>query len=335
MQHLSRPTRQWARAFLQQTNSSTVASGAEVTAVLCADAKCYLSNLFGGGRRSGIDGGRRGIHGSGFSLQAVGRGGAREDDDKDKDAEDEDVDEKPKGRKGKVTEVKDEDWQNEPMDYVFAGVPPDVKAACLSDASKEKMWKAYNDSPGPEMIDKLAETYRIRKQRVHAILWLKDLEKEAVKQGKTLAEDIEQSFEQIHGSYDKADNEHHSMLPSTKPDFSVQPEGWHGSVKAADQTMDEASAKEEKMMVEEFVQRMNFNKMQMAGIIKTDNTSRQRPAGGWSYLVEELGEEGKRGRRGGRRFIAQPDGSHRGLNDLEKVFLKRESVRPRRRLTPK
>ncbi|CAM6084491.1 unnamed protein product [Calypogeia fissa] len=314
MQHLSRPTHQWARALLQQTNSSTVASGAEVTAVLCADAKCYLSNLFGGERRSGIDGGRRGIHGSGFSLQAVGRGGAREDDDKDKDAEDEDVDEKPKGRKGKVTEVRDEDWQNEPMDYVFAGVPLDVKAACLSDESKEKMWKAYNDNPGPEIIDKLTET---------------------VRRGKTLAEDIEHAFEQIHGSYDKADNEHHSILPSTKPDFSVQPEGWHGSVKAADQTMDEASAKEEKMMVEEFVQRMNFNKMQIAGIIKTDNTSRQRPAGGWSYLVEELGEEGKRGRRGGRRFIAQLDGSHRGLNDLEKVFLKREVVRPRRRLTPK
>lgn len=53
------------------------------------------------------------------------------------------------------------------------------------------------------------------------------------------------------------------MLPSTKPDFSVQPEGWEGSVKAADQSVDEASAKEEKMMVEEFVQRMNFNKMQV------------------------------------------------------------------------
>jgi hypothetical protein len=73
----------------------------------------------------------------------------------------------------------------------------------------------------------------------------------------------------------------------------------------------------------------------MSGVIKSDKEKRPRPEKGWSYLVEELGEEGKRGRRGGKRFIAQPDGSHRTLNDLEKLFLKRETVRPRRRLAPK
>jgi hypothetical protein len=52
-------------------------------------------------------------------------------------------------------------------------------------------------------------------------------------------------------------------------------------------------------------------------------------------VIEELGEEGKRGKRGGRRFVSEPDGTHRGLNDIEKEFLKRESGRPRRRLTPK
>ena len=51
--------------------------------------------------------------------------------------------------------------------------------------------------------------------------------------------------------------------------------------------------------------------------------------------MEELGEEGKRGKRGGRRFVAEPDGTHRGLNELEKEFLKRESLIPRRRLTPR
>jgi hypothetical protein len=68
-------------------------------------------------------------------------------------------------------------------------------------------------------------------------------------------------------AYEKADNEHHLVLPSTRPDFSVQSEGWQGSIKAADQSMDEASAKEEEMMVEEFVRRMNFNKMQVRRVL--------------------------------------------------------------------
>lgn len=184
--------------MVQQPNSSTPAAAVDITAVLIADAKNYLTELFGG-RRSVIHGGR-GIHGSSFSLQATGRGGAGDDDEKDKDGEDEDADEKPKRRKGKQQiEVNPEDVANVPMDYNFAGVPPDFKAPRLSDESKEKMWKAYTDSPGPEMIDKLAELYKIRKQRVHAILWLKELEKEAVQKGQALADDIEESFEQIHG----------------------------------------------------------------------------------------------------------------------------------------
>ena len=68
---------------------------------------------------------------------------------------------------------------------------------------------------------------------------------------------------------------------------------------------------------------------QIAGMIQTSIISRRRPPGGWSYLVEELGEKGKRG----RRFVAEPDGTRRGLNELEKEFLKRESLIPRRRIT--
>lgn len=51
--------------------------------------------------------------------------------------------------------------------------------------------------------------------------------------------------------------------------------------------------------------------------------------------MEELGEQGKRGKRGGKRFVAEPDGTRRGLNELEKEFLKRESLIPRRKMTAK
>ncbi|BFI32347.1 hypothetical protein MPTK2_4g05070 [Marchantia polymorpha subsp. ruderalis] len=324
MHHLARSAQRWAKSLIPPNSSSSAAAAAAGSV-----APVFIDLLRGS---------TRGISSSNFALRAKGAavfgGGGGGGDDKD--GEDEDADEKPKRGKKKMVEISDEDIASEPMDYIFAGVPPDFKAPRLSDEAKEKMWKAYSDSPNDEMIDKLAERFKIRKQRVHAILWLKEIEKkEEAARGSPLEDDIEKAFEQIHGAYDSATNERHYTLPRTMPDFTVQPEGWEGSVKAEGQNIDEVSAKEEKMMVEEFEHRMAFNKLQISGVIKTDKLSRVRPAEGWSYLVEELGEAGKRGRRGGRRFVAQADGSHRGLNDIEKMFLKRETVRPRRRLTPK
>ncbi|KAL2623248.1 hypothetical protein R1flu_003453 [Riccia fluitans] len=319
MHHLSRTAQRWAKSLIVPSLSSP--------SKLAAIAAASVAPVF----FEDLQGSRRGISTSGLLLRENAGGSG------DKDAEDADADEDEKPKRGrKKIEISDEDIASEPMDYIFAGVPPDFKAPRLSDETKEKMWKAYSDSPTDEMIDKLAERFKIRKQRVHAILWLKEIEKkEEAERGAPLEDDIEKAFEQIHGSYEKADNERHYTLPRTAPDFTVQPEGWEGSVKAEGQNIDEVSAKEEKMMVDEFERRMAFNKLQIAGLIKNDRLSRSRPAEGWSYLIEELGDAGKRGRRGGRRFIAQPDGSHRGLNDIEKMFLKRETVRPRRRLTPK
>eukprot|EP00850_Spirogloea_muscicola_P022395 SM000291S10873 [mRNA] locus=s291:38922:44914:- [translate_table: standard] len=94
---------------------------------------------------------------------------------------------------------------------------------------------------------------------------------------------------------------------------------------------DEASAKEEVMLVKHFEQRLSFNKKQMEGVILTKRESRRRPPEGWSYLVEELGREHRRGLSGGKKFVALPDGSQRDLNELEKMYVKRETIIPRRR----
>ncbi|OAE33707.1 hypothetical protein AXG93_2651s1200 [Marchantia polymorpha subsp. ruderalis] len=347
MHHLARSAQRWAKSLIPPNSSSSAAAAAAGSV-----APVFFDLLRGS---------TRGISSSNFALRAKGAavfgGGGGGGDDKD--GEDEDADEKPKRGKKKMVEISDEDIASEPMDYIFAGVPPDFKAPRLSDEAKEKMWKAYSDSPNDEMIDKLAERFKIRKQRVHAILWLKEIEKkEEAARGSPLEDDIEKAFEQIHGckqsrksaldllnvvlwaptfviwgqfssldtlskvrAYDSATNERHYTLPRTMPDFTVQPEGWEGSVKAEGQNIDEVSAKEEKMMVEEFEHRMAFNKLQISGVIKTDKLSRVRPAEGWSYLVEELGEAGKRGRRGGRRFVAQADGSHRGSWGRSKVLV--------------
>ncbi|KAJ7295781.1 hypothetical protein O6H91_Y164400 [Diphasiastrum complanatum] len=221
------------------------------------------------------------------------------------------------------------------------GVKPDHSAAHLSDASKERMYKLHKEDPKVNTVDKLAADYRIRKQRVHAILWLKETEKKQEEElGHPLEDDIEKEFEEmftpwvsntgkpleaaIHG-------EKHVAVPSTYPKYEIKPEGWEGNIKSEAQIQEELSAKEEEMLVEEFEQQMNFNKKKIAGLVKTHIMSRRRPADGWSYMVEELGLEGKRGKGGGHRFVVEPDGTKRKLNDLEKDFLRREKVRPRRR----
>lgn len=87
-----------------------------------------------------------------------------------------------------------------PFIYNFSGVDPDHKAARLSDLVKEKIWRAYRDNPETVTVDRLAKEYRIRKQRVQAIVWLKDIEKEEEAQaGSPLDDEIEQGFERVHG----------------------------------------------------------------------------------------------------------------------------------------
>lgn len=87
-----------------------------------------------------------------------------------------------------------------PFIYNFSGVEPDYKACRLSEAVKERIWRSYTDNPEPVTIDRLAREYRIRKQRVHAIIWLKDIEKqEEAAQGTPLEKDIEEYFERIDG----------------------------------------------------------------------------------------------------------------------------------------
>lgn len=45
-----------------------------------------------------------------------------------------------------------------------------------------------------------------------------------------------------------------------KPDFKVMPEGWDGTTRDPDEVLYEISMKEDHMLHEEFVQRLEFNK---------------------------------------------------------------------------
>lgn len=68
--------------------------------------------------------------------------------------------------------------------------------------------------------------------------------------------------------------------------------------------------------------------------VKCHKYSRMRPTQGWNFTVEKLGPRGKRGNGGGWKFVSVADGSSRPLNDFERMFVKRETPRRRRRILP-
>lgn len=74
--------------------------------------------------------------------------------------------------------------------------------------------------------------------------------------------------------------------------------------------------------------------MQMAGEVKCHKYSRRRPSDGWTFTVEKLGSRGKRGGGGGWKFASMADGSSRPLNEMEKMYVRRETPRRRRRILP-
>lgn len=57
------------------------------------------------------------------------------------------------------------------------------------------------------------------------------------------------------------DREFHVATLPHKPNFKVMPEGWDGTTRDPDEVHYEISMKEDEMLYQEFVQRLNFNKL--------------------------------------------------------------------------
>ncbi|GFP84310.1 hypothetical protein PHJA_000574700 [Phtheirospermum japonicum] len=212
---------------------------------------------------------------------------------------------------------------------------PGARGSYLKDSEKAEMYKKHKENPEVYTIERLAKEYRIMRQRVHAILWLKELEEEEEKKlGRPLDDGIELLLDTFPEFFNSHDREFHVASLPYKPDFKVMPEGWDGTTRDPDEVHYEISMKEDEMLYQEFVHRMNFNKMKMAKKVKCHKYSRRRPDEGWTFTVEKLGPRGKRGNGGGLKFISEANGSSRPLNEFEKMFVKRETPRRRRKILP-
>lgn len=75
---------------------------------------------------------------------------------------------------------------------------PGVRGSYLRDSEKAEMYRLHKKNPEVYTVEKLAKDYRIMRQRVHAILWLKELEEE---EEKKLGHPLDDSVEQLLDSF--------------------------------------------------------------------------------------------------------------------------------------
>lgn len=212
-------------------------------------------------------------------------------------------------------------------------IEPGARGAYLKDSEKAEMYKLHKQNPEVYTVEKLAKDYRIMRQRVHAILWLKEDEEKMEKElGHPLDDSVEQLLDNFPEFFEWHDREYHVATLPYKPDFKVMPEGWDGTIKDPDEVLYEISMKEDEILYQEFLEKFNFNKLKIEGKVKVHKYSRRRPSDGWEITVEKMGPRGKRGDGGGWKFKSLADGSTRPLNDYEKMFVKREKPRRRRKI---
>lgn len=69
---------------------------------------------------------------------------------------------------------------------------PGARGSYLKDSEKAEMYRLHKENPEVYTVERLAKDYRIMRQRVHAILWLKQLEEEEEKKrGHPLDDSVE------------------------------------------------------------------------------------------------------------------------------------------------
>lgn len=171
---------------------------------------------------------------------------------------------------------------------------------------EEKRDSLYN-------LENMKKDYRLKKQRLHAGLWMKEIEKqEEAKLGDLVAgggDDIDRLLDSYSEIFYAGNNDfNNSNIPSSS-EFKNKPDGWETISKAQDGNIWEMSQREEDILLQEFDRRIAYCKFQIASFIKTHIFSRRRPIDGWKYMIEELGPNARKGKGSVSRLPSISDAS--------------------------
>ncbi|KAL3629020.1 hypothetical protein CASFOL_027081 [Castilleja foliolosa] len=163
-------------------------------------------------------------------------------------------------------------------------------------------------------LENIKRDYRLTKQKIHAGLWVKEIEKlEEAKLGNSfMAATILRNCSIAPPSiiFDSANNNNDFGDPKiADSEFKNKPDGWETTAKSADGNVWDMSQREEDILVQEFERRIAFNKFQIASFIKTHIFSRRRPIDGWKYMIEEIGPNARKGKGSVSRLASVSDES--------------------------
>ncbi|PIA27885.1 hypothetical protein AQUCO_07400012v1 [Aquilegia coerulea] len=178
----------------------------------------------------------------------------------------------------------------------------------------KKKKKNQESSNGSSLysVENMKKDYRLKKQRIHAGLWMKEIEKleeEKLGGGVAGADDIERLLDSCSEIFETTNNEMGDSKVPTTSEFKTKPDGWETTSKSQEGNVWEISQREEDILLQEFERRIAYSKFQIASFIKSHIFSRRRPVDGWKYMIEILGPNAKRGKGSVTRLPTLSDAS--------------------------
>lgn len=214
-------------------------------------------------------------------------------------------------------------------------MPENERNALLSDETKQLMYEMHTED-GMDAAQ-LAEVFKVRQQRVMAILALKEMEHKAKEDGEELHEELADIMENdVFKCYEaEGVGERHVKILPQQPKFKFMKPPKDGSLAPGDMISEvedveeQLAEQEESHMIQEFREKLAYNTGKVGANISRKSRAKhapERPKDGWSLVVNPIGS--------GKPYVAQPDGGQRDLTEDEELYLQRQKPRARRRVMP-
>ncbi|KAI4381351.1 hypothetical protein MLD38_007430 [Melastoma candidum] len=151
-------------------------------------------------------------------------------------------------------------------------------------------------------LERIKKDYRLRKQRIHAGLWVKEIERmEEAKLGGnggvgSAGNEIDRLLHSASDIFDSPNDDWDNTNILSSSEFKNKPDGWETTSKTQDDSVWEMTQREEDILLQEFDRRIAYSKFQIASFIKSHIFSRRRPIDGWKYMIEVVGPNAQKGK---------------------------------------
>ncbi|KAI3970678.1 hypothetical protein MKX01_024325 [Papaver californicum] len=183
-------------------------------------------------------------------------------------------------------------------------------------SKQKKQQQERTESSNLYSVENVKRDYRLKKQRIHAGLWMKEIEKleEAKLSGggsgggggdNDIDKLLDSCSEIFHSTKNELDD---TEIPSTS-EFKTKPDGWETTSKTQGGNVWEISQREEDILLQEYERRIAYCKFQIASFIKSHIFSRRRPIDGWRYMIEVIGPNARKGKGSAPRLPSLSDAS--------------------------